>query len=679
MTDEIENHAVYVKLTVSSVLGQTLADPISRSWRRCIHDYALDPANSPDIAVLNGAELRNYREELANVLAISNSEVRNLYEQIAGSGFGVMIADRHGVIIDYVSDPDLKDSFAELGLCNGGIWDERSQGTNAIGTCLLEKEPIVVHQKDHFLPRNLPLTGSAAPIYDQHGEVVAVLSAAARYELAQRHTLALVNTSARTIENRLFLDSFKEETIVRFHNRSEFIGAVREGEIAISRDGAILGVTRNGLSQLGYKADREILGKHFDEIFHGTYKNLLERNLDRAGSVVPIYAAKSRQRYFAAVRLPEPTTASEQTSTGRVKRRETLAHQDSVTREILLDELALGDPRMALNVRYVKTLRDRDIPILIQGETGTGKEVMARAIHASRDGDHRPFVAVNCAAIPESLIESELFGYTPGAFTGASRDGQKGKILQADKGTLFLDEIGDMPLQLQTRLLRVLEEREVYPLGSGKSIKVDIALMSATHRDLTEFVAAGRFRSDLFYRLQGLMLSLPPLRERLDKRRLIEHMIELERQRHVGSGGRGNPSMGVDGDALRLLEEYSWPGNIRQLRTVIRVTLAICSGGRITLDVLPEEIRTRSDHTKLALPKDVTRTPRANLLAEINGVNEDSYEERLEGLSSAEEAERDALLRVLERHRWNVAAVARHLSVSRLTIYRKLKRFGIQK
>jgi len=329
-----------------------------------------------------------------------------------------------------------------------------------------------------------------------------------------------------------------------------------------------------------------------------------------------------------------------------------------------------------MNVRYVRNLRDRDIPILISGETGTGKEVMARAIHSSRDGDRRPFVAVNCAAIPEALIESELFGYSPGAFTGASREGQKGKILQANNGTLFLDEIGDMPVPLQARLLRVLEQREVQPLGSAAATKLDIVLISATNLNLTELVAAGRFRADLYYRLQGLMLSLPPLRERRDKVSVIRRMVDLEGQRHLALCDSVDRSVSIDEHALQMLERYHWPGNIRQLRTVIRVALAICSPSTIRVQDLPDEI------TKGAATVEPDRhSPRVSESPSLGPPASETDPDDHAQLPHVmgDEEERATLVQQLEEHHWNIANVARHLHVSRLTVYRRMKRFNISK
>jgi transcriptional regulator of acetoin/glycerol metabolism len=249
---------------------------------------------------------------------------------------------------------------------------------------------------------------------------------------------------------------------------------------------------------------------------------------------------------------------------------------------------------------------------------------------------------VNCASIPETLIESELFGYRPGAFTGASREGSRGKIVQAHGGTLFLDEIGDMPLELQARLLRVLEERAVIPLGGETPIEVDIQLISATHQNLKQQVMDGGFREDLYYRLHGLSLQLPPLREREDRRELIQHLLDVE------AGGPGR--LEIEPDALALMEAYEWPGNIRQLRNTLRTLVGLCDGGVIRVGDLPDDLLLGDE--SLELPA------RPNNPLDV--------------------AERDAILRELEAAHWNVTRVASKLTLSRNTLYRKMKRYGIK-
>ena len=242
---------------------------------------------------------------------------------------------------------------------------------------------------------------------------------------------------------------------------------------------------------------------------------------------------------------------------------------------LTLEELAGEDPQMLRNVRSAYRIAKSRVPVMIEGPTGAGKEVFARALHAASDRAARPFVALNCAAIPESLIESELFGYRPGAFTGARKEGMRGKVLQSSGGTLFLDEIGDMPLALQTRLLRVLEEQEVVPLGTEIPIKVDLHVISASHRNVREMIARGEFREDLYYRLNGITLELPPLAARTDKERLIREFLAAETS--------DDRPAAIEVAAFQRLLAYQWPGNVRELRNVIRTALAICDGGVVRL------------------------------------------------------------------------------------------------
>ncbi|NPY05902.1 sigma-54-dependent Fis family transcriptional regulator, partial [Pseudomonas aeruginosa] len=243
--------------------------------------------------------------------------------------------------------------------------------------------------------------------------------------------------------------------------------------------------------------------------------------------------------------------------------------------------LCLGDAELAADFRRALKVYARDVPLLLNGETGSGKEAFAKAVHLAGPRAEQAFVALNCAAIPETLIESELFGYRGGSFTGARKEGMRGKLQQADGGTLFLDEIGDMPLALQTRLLRVLEERRVVPLG-GEPEDVDVRLISATHRDLAELVADGRFREDLYYRLNGMVVSLPPLRERSDREELLDYLLAEE--------ARGQ-RIQLDGEVRQGLLAYRWPGNVRQMRTVLRTLVALCEDGRVGLRDLPADIR----------------------------------------------------------------------------------------
>jgi len=343
----------------------------------------------------------------------------------------------------------------------------------------------------------------------------------------------------------------------------------------------------------------------------------------------------------------------------------TVQHGETVTQAqrtsqhtLTLEDLAGEDPQMLRNVRSAYRIADSGVSVLIQGPTGSGKEAFAHAMHLVSRRAERPFVAVNCAAIPETLIESELFGYKPGAFTGARKEGMRGKLLQSTGGTLFLDEIGDMPLTLQTRLLRVLEEQEIVPLGSESALKVDLHVIAASHRNLREMIAKGTFREDLYYRLNGITLELPALRDRADKERVIHHALAVET-------GNDRPAA-IEMDALQKLLAYPWPGNIRELRNVIRTALAICEGGVIRGLDLPREIR-EADLDNSAVSPPPTLQPTAPA-----GGSESSG--RINPLKAAERA---ALVRVIAECHGNMTRVAAQLGMSRNTLYRRMKRHAI--
>ncbi|HEX9171166.1 MAG TPA: sigma-54-dependent Fis family transcriptional regulator, partial [Telluria sp.] len=520
------------------------------------------------------------------------------------------------------------------------------QGTNGMGTCLVERRPTTVHQDEHYLSRNIGLSCAAAPIFDHSGELVGVLDASGESRLAQQHTLALVSMSVQMIENRVFLHQFRNDYIVRFHNRPEFVGTLSEGAIALSVTGKVLAATRCALFQLGFSSPHELVGRDITELFNITFCGLIDSNVKKAFHPVPIFEIRSGARFFAVVYQPVGAPLA---------RQQAKAEPPAAGAGTALDALHFGDPAMAANIETARRVLERNVAIMLQGETGSGKELFARAAHLSGSRAAKPFVAINCASIPESLIESELFGYRAGAFTGASKDGQRGKLFQANGGTLFLDEIGDMPVALQARLLRVLEEREVVQLGSDTPIKLDIRLISATHCDLQKKIGLGEFREDLFYRLQGVTITLPPLRERADRHALVRHLVAQESDE--GSHLELDPAL------LAAIDQQRWPGNLRQLRHLLRTMIALRESDRLTVRDLPPEFRAAA---ALADPGAPAAGPVAPEAAPDVGLN------------PLESAERQALLQELQRHSWNMTSVARQLNISRNTLYRKVQRLNIK-
>ena len=628
---------------------------ITRSWIRCLNEYQLNPDSCAEPEVVAPCELQERQERLADVQAVAKVEMANLYQQLAGSGYAIMLTDREGVLLNYFGDPAFTHAASKTGLMQGAVWSERVQGTNGMGTCLVERRPLTVHQDEHYLSRNIGLSCAAAPIFDHEGELVGVLDASGESRLAQQHTLALVSMSVQMIENRVFLHQFRHDFILRFHNRPEFVGTLSEGAIALSVTGTVLAASRAALSLLGYTAPAEIVGRDVCELFNITFSGLVDSSVRRAYHPVPIFEVRSNARFFAVVYQPVATIGA---------RRPTRADNTlALPAACALDALHLGDPAMRANVETAKRVMERNVAIVLLGETGSGKERFARAMHLSGSRATRPFIAINCASIPESLVESELFGYRAGAFTGASKEGQRGKLLQANGGTLFLDEIGDMPVALQARLLRVLEEREVVALGGEAPVKLDIRLISATHCDLEKKIESGAFREDLYYRLQGVTFTLPPLRERHDRAALM-------RQLALEESDPGSP-VELDDNLVALLERQRWPGNLRQLRHLLRTMIALREADRLTVHDLPPEYRhTLADLAPAAgAPVAGTAPPAATPGA---GARRDS------GLNPFECAEREVLLQELHRHQWNLSGVARELNISRNTLYRKLQRLNIE-
>ena len=650
----VTSHASRIIQVVESGLQPAGIEPlVTRSWHRCLREYGIEPSAPRQISVLNPQSVKQLQESLGQLLPVARAEMESLYEQIAGSGFAVILADTQGAVLSTITDPALQREFRHAGLSLGALWDERHEGTNGIGTCLAETGPVTVHREEHFRGYNLTLSCSAAPILDPHGGILAVLDASTANSsdsrLIQRHTMALVNMSAHLISRWNFLNEYRHSWILRFHSRPEFVGLLHEALMAIDDDGDILAVNESALVQLGCSTRQSLVGEPIGKYFQFNFGALEQRAKFEPSAIWPVRDVAHGRRFFAIAREPARLTERAQVA---------LSNELGAAPEGPLEREHVGeDAQMRKNLACGRQLFAKQVPILLHGATGTGKEAFAKSLHRGSLWSDKPFVTVNCAAIPESLIESELFGYTRGAFTGAAKEGRVGKILQSNGGTLFLDEIGDMPLMLQTRLLRVIEEREVVPLGSEQALPVNLHVISATHRDVLQMIQTGDFREDLYYRLNGVTLHLPLLRDRGDKTDLIRTLLREE--------NAGQDCIKIDEDAFRKLMQYSWPGNIRQLRNVLRTASALCREGVIRASNLPQEILDTEPRPAPLVPANAE--PAAAALS----AGESSPSAALR------EAECAALLRELERMRWNISRTAQTLGISRNTLYRKIHKHRI--
>jgi sigma-54 dependent transcriptional regulator, acetoin dehydrogenase operon transcriptional activator AcoR len=657
-----------------------LNESIGDSWRRCVRDYSLDPVGVYSPAVISTGDLRGRQVQHEQLIQIASAEMDSLYDQICGSGYALLLTDASGVILCEKVDSTLKSLFRSAGLLIGADWSELREGTNGVGTCITLDRPVTVHRTEHFRARHIGLSCSGSPIHDPSGSLLAVLDAstvdARDTRASQAHTMALVNMSAQLIEKCIFLQHHHTTNIVRFHARPELVNLLHDGSLALAMDGTVIAADAMAVRLLATRGRNDLVGRSFNEIFDTRIEDLLAPASLARQALWPLRDAHLGRRYFASLHMgsgPTPRPPAATTSTNRAgaitspqsatnsrptPRSEPTPH---VNRALTFAELAGNDPYMASLVRKASRVADSTLPVLIQGPTGSGKECFARALHAAGPRDTHPFVAVNCAALPETLIESELFGYGPGAFTGARKEGRKGKIVQSSGGTLFLDEIGDMPLLLQTRLLRVLEEQEVIPLGAETGVSVDLRVICASNRDLRELIAAGEFREDLYYRLNGIMLELPCLAARTDKDVLIRRFLAEER------GTTDADS--IDAAALACLTEHTWPGNIRELRNVIRSAFAICDDNIIRLCDLPAQLSAAREAAAGARLQEHTTTPPTDSPASAGRGTFPT--------DPLARAEREALLVAIRNSQGNLCHTAKQLGISRNSLYRKLKRHGI--
>ncbi len=638
-----QKHHIETVMQVAELTRQTpsalLHDEIIRdSWMRCVHEHKLDPARMQEAIILPQQQIRERQDQIEEFLHIARHGLETLYHQVAGLGYVVLLTDARGVTVDFIGDLQLDPSLRKAGLYLGSDWNEINAGTCGVGTCISTGQALTVHQGDHFDATHIPLTCTAAPIYDAMGQMKAVLDISALTSPGKKESqhlaLQMVRMYSHQIENAYFLHRFRHEWILRLSTAPEFLEVSPEYLIAIDASGNVIGHNRRAQLIFG-DSPQELIGRRID-----TLLTISTNDLHRFVAVQPVdrralMISGTQKLVFLSALAP-----------ARLISDDARARSEPPTPEPL-SALSGGDPTLDRQISRAARLINSPISILVTGETGCGKEYFAKALHQSSERRNGPFIPVNCAAIPDTLIESELFGYAPGSFSGAAPKGKRGLIQEADGGTLFLDEIGDMPKPLQARLLRVLSEKEVLPVGATRAVQVNIRVVAATHCALESLVREGHFRDDLYYRLSGAHFTLPPVRERKDLPWIIDRVLTLH--------GHKLPNQSVPGlhaDALAVLLAHAWPGNLRELRNVIEFSSAVCRDNQITLADLPEYLQTPLNDMR-------------------------SVQAPFQGLS-LNSSEASQLIAQLRAARWNVTAAANALGISRMTLYRRMKRYGIE-
>ncbi|APV38303.1 sigma-54-dependent Fis family transcriptional regulator [Pseudomonas frederiksbergensis] len=594
---------------------------IDASWRRSLshgvhfnakHELALESSASLDVLLASNRLLIDAALPAIDYLA----------ERQGKEGL-VILANSDATILAVEGRADRLKGCGLQDITLGACWSEAARGTNALGTALVEARPTMIDCGEHYLDRLTDFSCTSVPIHCPQGDILGVLDLTREGPLGRVHdSTALLAMAVSQIESRVFNASYPDEIVLAFHSRRQYLESPWQGLLAVSLGGQILAVSAQAC-QLLHAERSALVGRRCEEFLGVDGLQLLSRL--HQGGVGSLQTAKG-EFFYKTLRAPQRTI---NVSTPPRSPAKTAKAQPD------LEFLAGSNVRYARALRMARQGLANELPVLLLGETGTGKEVIARALHMAGTRCDKPFVAVNCAAIPEGLIESELFGYREGAFTGSRRGGMIGRLQQAHGGTLFLDEIGDMPLALQARLLRVLQDRKVAPLGAGEEQDIDIALICATHRDLKRLVKEKHFREDLFYRVNGISVMLPALREREDFSALVTRLLAR----------LGAPTMVLHDDLNRLLGGYHWPGNIRQLEMVLRTALAMREPGDtvLTLDHLPDSM-----------------------------LDELSASERPQA-GSIRENELELIRQSLDTHQGNVSAAADALGISRATLYRKLK------
>lgn len=621
---------------------------VAAGWQRC-RELGVDPKEGYCQQVLDSKELAGRLATNADFLEVARPFLSSLYSILEGSGFAVMLVDSDGVVLEVQGDSSvLTASRLGLNFVPGAVWNEETVGNTAVGTALREGVAVQMAGNEHFCQAHHPWACSAAPILAHDGTVCGVINVSGTLQQVHPHTLGMVVAAARAIENGLATYQATEELRLQHKYQEAIVESMSDGFLTIDVNGFITYMNATGGRILGVDP-KTAVGKFIADIvdFKPVILSVLETG---QGYVDKEFMVKTGTGLKHFIKTAIPIRDEDGNLTGvvdtfrEIKRvRKMVNRMVGAQANFSFNDIIGQSPVLMDSIRLAKIAAQSSSNVLIEGESGTGKELFAQAIHNASSYCDGPFVAINCAALPRELIESELFGYEEGAFTGASRGGRPGKFELASGGTIFLDEIGDMPLDMQAKLLRVLQERRVLRLGGRHYISCDVRIIVATNKNLVQEVELGNFRRDLYYRLNVLSIVIPPLRQRgADLELLVQHLthkINRQLDREVRSFSPG---------ALEILRSFSWPGNVRQLENMVERAVNIAQNSEVTT----EEVMRLFDQQQA--PASVAEKP-----------------------LSIEEVEQLAIERALKTADGNISLAARLLKISRNTLYNKLKKYHI--
>jgi PAS domain S-box-containing protein len=618
---------------------------ILNSWKKCL-DIGLDPLKPPVFPNIGNNDLQILLEQYNELIDLAKPLIEMIKISVSGTGFILTLTDSKGVVLEVVGDKSTLKRAERNHYIPGCIRNTKTSGTNAIGLCLDLGRPIQVTGAEHFNIYHHPWTCSSSPIKDTEGNLTGVITLSGNSYRIHKHTIALVTTAAKSIEaqlrERYLIDKTQRlnSILTTIHN------SISDGFIAINGDRLITHVNNAASRMLG-RPKEDIVGQHIDEFI--VYDDKLIQALQsgehlETSEIFFKYSSTTKKHFMCRV---DPIYTSTYKQMGNVLIVAEKRQMINIAKRIggnyakyEFSDIKGQSPKFLRQIKMAKLASQTNSRILITGESGTGKELFAQAIHNHSYRKNGPFVAISCAAIPRNLIESELFGYKGGAFTGARQKGMTGKFELANSGTLFLDEINGLPLEIQTKLLRALQQNEIMRLGDTSTLSIDVRIIAASNTDLMDEVENGNFREDLYYRLNVMEIIIPPLRERIDDLDLlIDHIIS----RHCDQMGIDKSK--ISPEALTWLKNYTWPGNIRELENVLERALLLSQGKIIDIDHFP-----------------LRRKKAAQIEPSKMTMNE--------GM-------KQLILSALKNNNWNISQTAKELNISRGTLYRRLKQYQI--
>ena len=633
---------------------------IKKSHQRC-EEYGVNKEQIFPTKILKGNEVSSHLARNEYLLRVAAPFMEIIHETLTNSGFFILLTDNEGCILRSVGDPEIIAESEKLNMVVGAYMNEKNIGTNAMGTAIKEGHPIQVTAAEHFISAYHRWTCSAAPIHNNHGEIIGTLNLTGESHLVHPHTLGLVVAAVRAIENQIKAEHTQEKLNEAFSYMKSIIESVSAGIIAIDTNGHIKTMNNWACSMLNFQ--KEItLNQPIDKLLP-QWKDIIGR-FKRGKTYMDMETNFSinggKERYdlsaYPIIDTNKEIIGMVLVIKGMQKIFNLVNKYTGMRAHYTFDDIIGNSPEFSQVIEHAEKISSSTSTVLLMGESGTGKELIAQSIHNASPRKNSVFIAVNCGALPKDLIESELFGYEEGAFTGSKKGGHAGKFELANGGTIFLDEIGEMPLDMQVNLLRVLQEGYVTRVGGSKNIPVNVRVIAATKKNLIDELQKGTFREDLFYRLSVIPLFIPPLRKRgNDKLTLFNYFLKVKAQK------LNKPIPSISGELLSQISEYNWPGNVRELENYVENIVNF--NGNSSFNIINP---IGDSHKNKEVVADLNRDNETGMH------NDDSTDMTLE------EIEKLTIKECIDRMDGNVTKVSRRLGISRTTLYSKIKKYNLQ-